>query len=226
MNYAELQAAIAKTNEDYAKASSKVTGGMGIAFSTPDYAAMNNAVEERKRAVEQYNNSLRSSASSSPPPAPSAPPPPPPPPVPPLPVFNRMTAPEKNIKPAPSDIIQFDESSVDIALIQDLLYEDIGAVELANISRTDLIDGQDVLYSPIRNLSSIRREFNPNNIIATSYATDYFSRFGIDLIARKVYEPYFDEDGNLVVEIENVGDGEEIQVQILSSGTINIIEEL
>lgn len=157
---------------------------------------------------------------------PSAPPPPPPPPIPPLPTFNRMAAPDKNIKPAPTDIIQFDDSAIDIALIQDLLYEDIGAVELANISRTDLIDGQEVLYSPIRNLSSVRREFNPNNIIATSYSTDYFSRFGIDLDSRGVYEPYFDEDGNLIIEVETVNDGEEIQVQILSSGTINIIEEL
>ena len=150
----------------------------------------------------------------------------PPPPAPPLPTFRRMSAPDKNIKPAPSDIIQFDDDAIDIALIQDLLYEDIGAVELANISRTDLIDGQEVLYSPIKNLSSVRREFNPNNIIATSYSTDYFSRFGIDLSSRGVYEPYFDEDGNLVIEIEKVGDGEEIQVQILSSGTINVIEEL
>lgn len=176
--------------------------------------------EEGQRARDWWSGY---SAPSAPP---GPPPPPPPPPIPPLPTFTRMTAPDKNIKPAPSDIIQFDDNAVDIALIQDLLYEDIGAVELANISRTDLIDGQDVLYSPIRNLSSIRREFNPNNIIATSYSTDYFSRFGIDLIARGVYEPYFDEEGSLVVEIENVGDGEDIQVQILSSGTINIIEEI
>lgn len=158
--------------------------------------------------------------------APATPPPPAPPPVPPLPTFTRMTAPDKNIKPAPTDIIQFNDDAIDIALIQDLLYEDIGAVELANISRTDLIDGQDVLYSPIRNLSSVRREFNPNNIIATSFSTDYFSRFGIDLDSRGVYEPYFDEDGNLIIEVETVNDGEEIQVQLLSSGTINIIEEL
>lgn len=157
---------------------------------------------------------------------PSPPPPPPPPPAPPLPTFNRMTAPDKNIKAAPSDIIQFDESSVEIALIQDLLFEDIGATELANISRTDLVDGQSVIYSPIKNLPSVRQEFNPNNIIATSYSTDYFSRFGIDLIARGANEPYFDEDGNLVIEVDSLVGNEEIQVQILSSGTIDIIEEL
>lgn len=152
--------------------------------------------------------------------------PPPPPPAPPLPKFTRMTAPDKNIKVASSDIIQFDDNAVDIALIQDLLFENIGATELANISRTDLIDGQEVIYSPIKNLPSVRREFNPNNIVATSYSTDYFSRFGIDIIQRGVNEPYIDDNGNLVIEVDSVGEAEEIQVQILSNGTIDLIEEI
>lgn len=208
MRYSDLEAIINQTNEQYASGND---------------SAKQAAVARRDDAVRRYNEANRAAAPSAPA---GPPPPPPPPPVPPLPTFRRMTAPDKNIKTASSDIIQFDDSSVDIALIQDLLYEDIGAVELANISRTDLIDGQEVLYSPIRNLSSVRREFNPNNIIATSYSTDYFSRFGIDLSSRGVYEPYFDEDGNLIIEVETVGDAEEIQVQILSSGTIDLIEEL
>ena len=197
-------------------------------YAGKDAAQQNAAHKVMQSLVEQrdaYLSSLRPNApqgASGPAPAHA----PAPPPVPPLPTFTRMTAPDKNIKPAPTDIIKFDDAAIDIALIQDLLYEDIGAVELANISRSDLIDGQDVLYSPIRNLSSVRREFNPNNIIATSYSTDYFSRFGIDIDSRGIYEPYFDEDGNLIIEVETVNDGEEIQVQLLSSGTINLIEEL
>lgn len=187
---------------------------------------MSQVVQQRDQQAAQISAANNAWNAASPGGGGSTPPPPPPPPVPPLPTFNRMAAPDKNIKPAPSDIIQFDESSVEIALIQDLLFEDIGATELANISRTDLIDGQNVIYSPIKNLPSIRQEFNPNNIIATSYSTDYFSRFGIDLIARGVSEPYFDEDGNLVIEVDNIIGNEEIQVQILSSGTIDIIEEL
>lgn len=156
-------------------------------------------------------------------PAPS-PPPPPPPPAPPLPSFTPMTVSNKNFKVAPSDIIQFEDDSVDIALIQDLLFEDIGAIELANISRSDLIDGQPTVYSPIRNLPIIRREYNPNNIIAVAPSSDYFSRFGINLISRGIYEPYFDENGDLVIEIDTVENDEEIQVEIVSSGTIDIVE--
>lgn len=158
-------------------------------------------------------------------PAAVAPSPPPPPPAPLLPVFKPLIS-NKNFKVAPTDIIQFDENSVDIALIQDLLFEDIGATELANISRFDLIDGQQVIYAPIKNLPTIRRDYNPNTSVATSYSMDYFSRFAIDISLRGVYEPYFDDQGNLVIEIDVVEDDEEIQVQILTNGTINLVDDL
>ena len=150
---------------------------------------------------------------------------PPPPPAPVLPNFRPIFS-NKNFKVAPSDIIQFDDSSVEIELIKDLLFEDIGATELANISRTDLIDGQSVVYAPIKNLPVIRREFNPNNIVATGSNADYFSRFAIDLSTRGVYEPYFDDQGNLIIEIETVGDDEEIQTQILTNGTIALVDNI
>jgi hypothetical protein len=150
--------------------------------------------------VGNYGPPASSSPPASPPPAPS---PPPPPPAPPLPVFKPIIN-NKNFKVAPSDIIQFDDESVEIALISDLLFEDIGAVELANISRFDLIDGQPTIYSPIKNLPTINREYDPNNIVSVIPTSDYFSRFGINLISRGMYYPYFDNDGNLIIEIETV----------------------
>lgn len=131
---------------------------------------------------------------------------------------------QRNVKVAPIDSIQFDDSSVEIALITDLLFEDIGATELANISRFDLIDGQEVIYTPIKNLPVIRREFNPNNLITSPGLSDYFTRFGIQILSRGIYDPYFNDDGDLVIEIDSIGDGEEIQVQILSNGTIDTVE--
>ena len=156
----------------------------------------------------------------------AAPAPIPPPPAPVLPRFVPLSNVNKNFKVAPSDIIQFDDSSVEIALIQQLLFEDIGAVELANISRSDLIDGQPAVYAPIANLSTLNREFNPNNIIATSSNLDYFSRFGLDLSSRGINAPYFDDNGDLVIEIDTVYDGEEIQVEILTNGTINLVGDV
>jgi hypothetical protein len=145
--------------------------------------------------------------------------------VPALPAFTPMPINHKSFKVAPVDIIQFDDTSVEIQILQDLIIEDIGSVELANISRPDLIDGQPTIYSPIINLSTIRRDFNPNNLIAVS-SSDYFARFGINLVLRGMYEPYFNEDGDLVIEIDTVQDEENIEVEILSNGTISTIEEL
>jgi hypothetical protein len=155
--------------------------------------------------------------------APPAPPPPPPAPI--YPRFVPMQGSSKNVLTAPSDIIQFDETTVDVALMQDLLFENIGSVELANISRSDLIDGQETIYSPITNLSSVRREFNPNNIILTSSNNDYFTRFGINIFSKTIFEPYFDDSGNLVIEIEGTSEEEEVQVEILSNGTIDLVDE-
>lgn len=209
MDYAELQRRLDEAHVAWMRG-----------HSVGNEAAANRGVRMHREAVEQYR-----AAQAAPTPPSGPPPPPPPPPGPVLPRFTAMTTPDKNIKPAPSDIIQFDEDSIEIALLQDLLFEDIGGVELANISRTDLIDGQNVIYEPIKNLSSIRQEFNPNNVIATAIASNYFSRFGINLDSRGISEPYIDENGDLVVEVEDVRDGEEIQIQLLLNGTIDLVDE-
>jgi hypothetical protein len=152
-------------------------------------------------------------------------PPPPPEPAPLLPTFIPMSNVDKNFKVAPSDIIKFNNDAVGIAQIQQLLFEDIGAIELANISRSDLIDGQPVTYAPIANLSSVNRQFNPNNIIATSSSMDYFSRFGLDIFSRGIHQPYFDDNGDLIIEVDTINGEEEIQVEILINGTINTVGE-
>lgn len=203
-NYQDFESYIKGTNLDYQSAIND--------------AQRQAAVNARNEAVNAYNAIVAKSSSSSS----ASVPPPPPSPI--LPTFRSMSTTNKTFKVAPSDIIQFDDDSVDIAVIQDLLFEDIGATELANMSRSDLIDGQDIVYSPIKNLSSISREYSPNNIIATSYTLDYFSRFGIDIFSRGANNPYFDNNGDLVIEIDTIEDDEEIQVEIIVDGTINIIE--
>ena len=141
-----------------------------------------------------------------------------------LPTFVPMPS-DKNFKVAPSDIIQFDESNVEIQLITNLLFEDIGSVELSDMSRSDLIDGQEVIYKPIVNLPELKRDFDPNRIISNIPKVDYFSRFLINLLSRGMHEPYFDDNGNLIIEIDKVLNDEKIEVEILSNGTIEIIGE-
>lgn len=127
------------------------------------------------------------------------------------------------IKQASPDIIVFDEQ-IDPDFLVQTFFEEFGGSELINISRHDLIDGEDVSYSPISNLSNLRQKFNPNNIISIGALQEVPTKYGIDLFARGTQEPYFDDNGDLVIEIDSVRPDESIEVELAFDGTINRIE--
>lgn len=174
---------------------------------------------------------------------PDTPPPPPPPepsdsvgssytfyvpeapePTPPAWITDPVFKPTTGIKQATPDIVVFDEETVDIGYITDAYFEEYGGSELIKISRHDLINGDDVSYNPIINLSNLRQRFNSNNIINIEGYQKNQTEYGIDLIQRGAREPYFDDNGNLVIEIDNVKQDESIEVQIATNGTINRIQ--
>lgn len=134
------------------------------------------------------------------------------------------------VKTAPIDTVLFDDESTPIEVMSDIIFENIGGHELINIARNDIVNGQQVSYQPIKNLSSIQQQYNPNNILSLQSTSDkYFANFSIKL-ENKIPEPgtgpngayvYLDEDtGNMVVEAINLEPDEQIQVEITTSGTI------
>jgi hypothetical protein len=166
------------------------------------------------------------SSPPAPPRPPTPPPPPPPPPKPPDPWIRKATfvAPS-GVKQADPDIVIFNEDAISPELLVELGYEDISGIELINISRSDIIDGQNVSYSAVKQLSALRRRYNPNNIIALpELSSSFFSRFQIDIVLRGIQEPYFNENGDLVIEINDIRDDEVIDVEIDTNGTINEVD--
>lgn len=128
------------------------------------------------------------------------------------------------IKQAEPDIVVFNDEAMTPELMVQLFFEEMGAVELATVSRSDIIDGVLVSYNPIANLSWLRQKYNPNNIIAISDPSGMsFADSHIDLFARGVHEPYLDEDGNLVIEIDKILNKEVIEVSFVSDGIIDRI---
>jgi hypothetical protein len=135
-----------------------------------------------------------------------------------------------SVKTAPIDTVLFDDESVPVEVITDLLFENIGAHELINISRNDIVNGQKVSYNLIKNLSSIQQQYNPNNILSLqSTSNKYFANFSIkfeDKIPQIGSGPsgsyvYLDQNtGNIVIEAQNIEVGEEVEIQITSGGTI------
>jgi hypothetical protein len=151
----------------------------------------------------------------------------------------------KSVKIATPDLIIQDDDMMSIDIMTDLIFEDIGGQELATISRHDLVNGQKILYSPIKNLTDLYLQYNPNNILRLQASDSYFKSLslsildhlpacgnGYDLI-EKPGEPdktkwtkvpncksvYIDPiTGDLVINLINIKDGEQAEIQILTSG--------
>jgi hypothetical protein len=134
------------------------------------------------------------------------------------------------VKTAPIDTVLFDDEGTSIEVMTDLIFENIGGHELINIARNDIVNGQQVSYQPIKNLSSIQQQYNPNNILSLQSTSDkYFANFSIKL-ENKIPQPgtgpngahvYLDNNtGNMIIEAINLEIDEQIEVEITTSGTI------
>jgi hypothetical protein len=136
----------------------------------------------------------------------------------------------KAVKTAPIDTILFNDDLVSIDSMANLILEDIGGHELINIARNDIINGQQISYQPIKNLSSIQQQYNYNNILGIQNTSDkYFSNFSIKLenkIPNNGSGPngsnvYLESaTGNLIIETVNMENDEQIEVEITVGGII------
>ena len=131
---------------------------------------------------------------------------------------------------APIDTILFNDETLPVEIMADLLFENIGGQELINIARNDTVNGQPIIYQPIKNLSTIQQQYNPNNIVSLQATSDkYFQNFSIKFESKvpnvgggpNGEHVYIDPlTGDLVIEVVNIEEGEQVQVEITSSGTI------
>jgi len=151
------------------------------------------------------------------------------------------------VKIATPDLIIQGDELVSIEIMTDLIFEDIGGQELATISRHDLVNGQKVVYNPIKNLTDLYLQYNPNNILRLQSSDSFFKSLsiaildrlpvcgnGYDLIEKvgvadktkwtkvpNCKSIYIDPiSGDLVINLINVKEGEQAEVQLLTSGEI------
>ena len=88
------------------------------------------------------------------------------------------------VKVATPDLILKDADVIDVDIMTDLIFEDIGGYELATISRHDLVNGQEVIYSPIKNLTDLYSQYNPNNILRIQSSDSYFDSLSLPIYTR------------------------------------------
>lgn len=134
------------------------------------------------------------------------------------------------VRAASKDIFIISDEAMPIEIMTDLVFEDIGGQEIINISRSDIVNGQNVIYQPIKNLTSLNYQYNPQNIISLQDTSEsYFKKFPI-LLDKKlpVYGTgpngetiYIDSaTGDLVINVIGLENDEQVEVQILNSGTL------
>lgn len=140
------------------------------------------------------------------------------------------------VKSASPDIVIFNDKEIEdnAEAMVDLLFENIGGQELLQIARYDTVNGQEVLYQPIKNLNIIQEEYNPNNILKLQKTSDrIFGNFPIKLeptipdestVPGVVGNVYLDTDGNMVIELINLEGNEQVEVEITRNGTIYSID--
>ncbi|MGA1047092.1 MAG: hypothetical protein ACO3UU_03725 [Minisyncoccia bacterium] len=145
-----------------------------------------------------------------------------------------VSIPVNPVKTAEIDAIIFDDNDILIENMAQLLFENISSQEIISISRNDIVNGQTISYQPIKNLVQIQQEYNPNNIISQQTTSDkYFANFTIrfdDRVPSVGTGPngeiiYIDpETGDLVVDIINSNADEQVEIEVVSSGTIYEVE--
>jgi len=140
------------------------------------------------------------------------------------------TPPDASVKVATPDLFVFKDEILPIEIMTDLIFENIGGQELINISRNDIISGQTILYSPIKNMSSLYLQYNPQNILnIQDTSATYFRNYPIKLessIPSTGSGPaketvYIDTTtGDLIIELVNLEADEQVDVQVLIAGTL------
>ncbi len=137
---------------------------------------------------------------------------------------------------SPADVL-IQESSLPVDLILKQTLEKIGGLELISLVRHDTVNGQDLVYQPVKNLSQIEVLYNSQNIVKIPDSSEtYFKNFAIKLEASipqydpdEIYVDMIDRDNNvffdavnnrIVIELVNLKPDYEVEVQTVSLGKV------
>lgn len=154
-------------------------------------------------------------------PKPNIPAPPPPP-----------TPTTYKIKVATPEIILFDDDTLPVETLTDLIFENIGGQELLSLSRHDTINGDYVSNELIKNITMLNQNFSSKKLLSLQNTSDkYFSNFGIKLESKIPFEGngpsgsnvYLDSNQNIIIELVNLDIDEQVEVQLGIGGTIYTI---
>ena len=132
---------------------------------------------------------------------------------------------------------QTDQTSKPVRLISDrpdvptqlkfqMIFGDLGATEIINTGRHDLITGTNISYEPFKELSILNQKFDPMKILALADGSPLqFSAFAYNL---EMYIPKTNQNNvawdtneeNIVLEFVNLKENQYVEVQIMTQGAV------
>jgi hypothetical protein len=134
--------------------------------------------------------------------------------------------------PEKDNVLSLTNNNIDEATIIAMVFEKLGAVELTKFTRTDTVEGINPYYNIISNLSDIKKEFDPSNLVASQKSdTSLYNAFSIKLSNKIPGDQYLedrgldnyiyvDTNGDLIIELDNITPDELVEVEIDTNGTI------
>jgi hypothetical protein len=137
---------------------------------------------------------------------------------------------EEGVKIATPDLIVLEDDTMPGEVLAGLLFENISAQELINMSRFDLVNGQQVTYRPIKNLASLAVRYGPKTLIPLQNTSDklfdnfalkfenYVPSMGSGILGSFVY--LSPADSSLIIDVVNIKEDERVEVQIMNNGSI------
>ena len=162
---------------------------------------------------------------------------PPPPPKPIVPKY-LSSSPVQPVKYASPDVVLTDQNSLPVDLILKLTLEKIGGLELISLVRHDTVNGQEIAYQPVKNLSQLAVLYNPQNMVKIPDSSElYFKNFAIKLESH--IPPVLDDEiididmftkhnnvylnpltESVVIEVFDLKPDYEVEVQTISLGKV------
>lgn len=155
--------------------------------------------------------------------------------VPQIPSVIKATPTSAGIRAATPDLFVYSQIE-DTGILQDLLFESLAGQELINIARHDTINGQSIVYRPIKNVSAIALKYSPQNLLSLQNPSNaYFNNFPIKLqdrvpeiedlrlflnssVANIVMLD--EQTGDLIIYVVDMDEDERVEVQVLSAGDV------
>ena len=142
---------------------------------------------------------------------PHLPPPPRPPPPPP---GQKQTS---QVKISAVNVINRNYEATSVEQMERLYFQNVGGTEILSVARHDTVGGEEVVFNNVDNLSELRSQFNPLNILMTTNINSLFSEYGVDIGTKigALDETFsMNADGGIDIEVFNVNRDEYVQVQI------------